>query len=97
VKKLYLLDCVLFVGQVFLDDKGEIIDYIHENDGDYRDEYMKPIINYFGGSIVKINPLLDVNPAILRKGQCDDINDVEDIIENSKKSILEEIIKTTTG
>ncbi len=34
-------------GQVFWDETGTLITAIHENDGEFRDEYMSSLLNHF--------------------------------------------------
>lgn len=41
-----------FWGTFFVDESGGLVSYIHENDGDFRMEYMSWIPEYFGGKIV---------------------------------------------
>lgn len=39
-------------GTVFLDEKGKMVHYIHENDADWRPEYHDSIIEFFGGNMI---------------------------------------------
>lgn len=43
-------------GTFFVSEDGEkLVDYIHENDGDFRTEYMSGIVEYFGGTVQHLN------------------------------------------
>lgn len=45
-KKMWYTHCVM--SQIFFDQDGNFIKTIHENDANYRNEYMKKLFNHFG-------------------------------------------------
>ncbi len=42
---------------VFWDSNNKIITTIHENDGEWRTEYMNKIPNHFGVEVIRVNKL----------------------------------------
>lgn len=42
-------------GTFFFDEKANLVDFINENDGHWRPEYMNFIPEFFGGKIVQID------------------------------------------
>lgn len=46
---LYVFDAAY--GQIFVDNAGNFIHFIHENDGYYRSEYFDALIAHFGGRV----------------------------------------------
>lgn len=48
---------------VFWDGDNNLITTIHENDGDWRTEYMNKIVNHFGIEVTRVKKL----PAEIKK------------------------------
>lgn len=56
-------------GTAFFDEKDELVQYIHENDGDWRGEYFDPIPLHFGIEVE--------HPAKLSKKQREKVKEYE--------------------
>jgi len=55
--------CQADYGQIFWSNGGEVIKGIHENDGEYRHEYMKGLFAHFG---IKVEYVSDI-PEFVRE------------------------------
>ena len=53
-RRLYHFGTDGLYGEVFVDEAGALVRFIHENDGEFRQEYMSFIGIFFGGSIVEL-------------------------------------------
>lgn len=72
---------------IFVDEKAELVSYIHGNDGQFRPEYMNFIPEFFGGKMVSIHV-----------DSVDDLdeNDTESLVEELKPAILKAIKTSQT-
>ena len=61
-------------GQVFYDQDNNIITYIHENDGDYSEEYFNIILNHFGVNV----EFVENTPQFIKDEYPDDEYDNDD-------------------
>ena len=52
MKNIYKLGACY--GSYFLDETGELITYIHENDGNWRNEYFAPILKYLRAKMIDL-------------------------------------------
>ena len=43
-----------FYGTLFLDESGDLVCYVHENDGDWNEECFSFIPKYFSGNLVQL-------------------------------------------
>lgn len=57
MKKIYRAWLVPFHGDCFFAEGGSIITFIHENDGNWRDEYFEPILEHLGATMVSIGSI----------------------------------------
>lgn len=55
MKTLFYFDSRAQSATIFVDEDGAMVSYIHENDGDWRPEYMDFIVEYFGGKMESID------------------------------------------
>ncbi len=81
MKTLFKIDLDCDLGTLFVAENGDYVGYFHENDANWRDEYMDFIPKYFGGQMVSLN----VNQ--------DALNEEADCGEKIHKDLKEEITK----
>jgi len=78
-RKLYVFFSEKIYGTVFVDESGNFVHYIHENDGAWRSEYHNPIVRFFGGEVapIAVNGIKDVERT----------DDAEDFVNVNKAAI----------
>ncbi len=87
MKTLYLIESQSAWGQVFVDEFGELIGYVHENDGTYIPENHYFIVEFFGGKVIELNSnKIDVEEEYF--------DDPIEYVESHKKRILKQINKS---
>jgi len=70
-KKIYLVDLPDDMGELWLDENKEPLDWIHCNDANWRDEYQNFIIEYLGGELIDLHPdISEEDKELLCEGDC---------------------------
>jgi hypothetical protein len=72
MKKLFKAWFESFSGTGFFSVDGSLVTFVHDNDGDWRDEYFSPILKYLDAEMVNLG---SIDPAEL--GLTDDDYDLD--------------------
>lgn len=73
-------------GTYFVNEQAEYVNYIHDNDGDYRSEYMDFIPKYFGGQMIWLDIVIPEMNCTLHG------EDTKELCHSLKLNIIEAII-----
>ncbi len=87
-KSLFQIFAQPLYGTIFVDANADFVHFIHENDGNFRSEYMNEILKFFGGKMI----VLDVDDSEVSE-EVDSPKDWLKIMQPAIKKVLAKVKK----